>query len=316
MSDHILFHPYEPLLVFGNAKTGNLCTWDTDRMTQAAFWPSGTAHGAQLSSMQLVNEHDVALLATASSDGVVRLWRDFATPEPRLLTGWRAVAKMRTSSQPSGLKISWSQRLGTLLAAGDVSYVQLWDAYTQQRRQQKVTTGVESGVTSLCVEPTGSELFVAGFGNGNVCLYDPRLPADRATVQKYVQHTTSVVNVHLQQQRGHLLISGSKGGVILWYDARFPGQAVRNLTAFKLRSDDYMRAMVVHNNAPILAASAPNQYIKIFNLAGEQICSHKHYANFLGEAMGPNRCLGFHPFRPLLASGNDDSIVSIFAPGR
>ena len=100
MSDHILFHPYEPLLVFGNAKTGNLCTWDTDRMTQAAFWPSGTAHGAQLSSMQLVNEHDVALLATASSDGVVRLWRDFATPEPRLLTGWRAVAKPRREGAP------------------------------------------------------------------------------------------------------------------------------------------------------------------------------------------------------------------------
>lgn len=35
------------------------------------------------------------------------------------------------------------------------------------------------------------------------------------------------------------------GGDILWWDPRFPGQAVRNLKAYTLKSDDRMTAFSV-----------------------------------------------------------------------
>lgn len=77
-----------------------------------------------------------------------------------------------------------------------------------------------------------------------------------------------------------------------------------------------MTAFAVQERASLLATSTPNQYIKIFNLDGELLNHHKHYTNFLGEAIGPNSCLGFHPFMPHLATGSYENIVSVYAPGR
>jgi len=68
--------------------------------------------------------------------------------------------------------------------------------------------------------------------------------------------------------------------------------------------------------ASVLATATPQQFIKIFNLDGELLNHQKYYTNFLGEPIGANSCLGFHPFLPRLATGSHEQIVSIYAPGR
>lgn len=67
----------------------------------------------------------------------------------------------------------------------------------------------------------------------------------------------------MQCEQPDKVISGSRGGDVLWWDARFPGQAVRNLLAYKLKRDDGMTAMVVHNHHAVLATATPNQFIKV-----------------------------------------------------
>ena len=76
---------------------------------------------------RLINEHDVSLLAVGTSDGVVRLWQDYAAPKPVLLTAWRAVSHMRKGNegQGAGLIVAWEQRTGQLFASGDVPYIQV-----------------------------------------------------------------------------------------------------------------------------------------------------------------------------------------------
>ena len=66
-------------------------------------------------------------------------------------------------------------------------------------------------------------------------------------VRRYEQHKSWIVNVNLQRVSQNHVISGSRGGDILWWDPRFPGQAVRNLIAFKLKKGDSMTSMAVHD---------------------------------------------------------------------
>lgn len=40
----------------------------------------------------------------------------------------------------------------------------------------------------MCVRPDDTSLLSVGFGNGNVCIFDPRIDADKALVQKYEQY--------------------------------------------------------------------------------------------------------------------------------
>eukprot|EP00729_Bicosta_minor_P009410 gene9410-33457_t len=315
VSDFIVFHSYEPFIVLANA-SGALCTWNTVTQTEMASWSNGNKFGSKITSLRLLNAQDDGLVAVGSSDGVVRLWSHYWTAAPLCVSGWRAVSKLREARDGgtgAGLVVEWSQRFGYMLASGDVQYIQLWDAQAQAR-VQKIPTNVPSCVTSMHICPDDNGPVVAGFGNGSVCLFDPRLPSERAIVQRFEQHKNWVVTAHLQGGNQQHIVSGSKAGDILWWDTRFPGQAVRNLRAFRLKPNDSMRSMVVHNHAGILATATPNQYIKVFDIEGVLVSQMKHHTNFLGEAIGPNSCLAFHPIKPHLAAGSYDKIVSVYGP--
>lgn len=318
VADAVIFHPTEPLLALANRTSSNLFIWNTEELKETCSWNNRNRQESDITSMKLINEQNEPLLAVGSSDGFVRLWANFtgSEPSPRLVTGWRAVTKLKEmQGRRAGLVLDWSQSLGKMYASGDVEYIQIWDAATESRFQ-KIPTRISSCVTSMCVNTGDSGLLSVGFGNGNVCLFDPRVDPDQALVQKYEQHKSWIVNVNLQRVSQNHVISGSRGGDILWWDPRFPGQAVRNLIAFKLKKGDSMTAMEVHDYASVLAAATPQQFIKIFNLDGELLNHQKYYTNFLGEPIGANSCLGFHPFLPRLATGSHEKIVSIYAPGR
>ena len=318
VADLVVFHPTEPVIILANKTSGNVFVWNTVELKETCSWNNRNRRESVISSMKLINEHNVPLLAVGSSDGFVKIWADFAgsEPRPRLVTGWRAVSKLKeTQGLRAGLVLDWNQSLGRMYASGDVEYIQIWDAATESRFQ-KIPTRISSCVTSMCVNTGDSGLLSVGFGNGNVCLFDPRVSPDQALVQKYEQHKSWIVNVNLQRVSQNHVISGSRGGDILWWDPRFPGQAVRNLIAFKLKKGDSMTSMAVHDYASVLATATPQQFIKIFNLDGELLNHQKYYTNFLGEPIGANSCLGFHPFLPRLATGSHEQIVSIYAPGR
>eukprot|EP00040_Diaphanoeca_grandis_P032726 m.199067 g.199067 ORF g.199067 m.199067 type:complete len:1326 (+) comp32720_c0_seq1:176-4153(+) len=316
VTDFVIFHPTEPVLILANKTSSNIYVWHTEDLKKICMFNNCNRGEASLTSMKLVNEHDVPLLAIGTNDGFVKLWSNFTEHgcTPKLVTGWRAVPKLREAQGlPAGLVLDWNQSLGKMYASGDVEYIQIWDAATESRFQ-KIPSRISSCVTSMCVNTGDSGLLSVGFGNGNVCLFDPRIGPDQALVQKYEQHKSWIVNVHLQRISQNHVISGSRMGDILWWDPRFPGQAVRNLQAFKLKNKDSMTTMAVHDYTSVLAAATPNQFIKVFNLDGELLNHQKYYTNFLGEPIGSNSCLGFHPFKPRLATGSLEKIVSVYGP--
>lgn len=54
---------------------------------QVCVWNNCNRMDERISSVRLINEHDDALLAVGSSDGYVRLWAQWLTPNPTLVTG-------------------------------------------------------------------------------------------------------------------------------------------------------------------------------------------------------------------------------------
>jgi hypothetical protein len=53
---------------------------------------------------------------------------------------------------------------------------------------------------------------------------------------------------------------------------------------------------------------------QIYTTKGKAIHHHKHYTNFLGEAIGPIASLAMHPYRPVLAACSLEPLLSVYAP--
>jgi regulator-associated protein of mTOR len=121
------FHPFEQRLVACSVESGRVTVHDTVIVGAHSSFHSGVGKSHRLTSCQIINEQRDSLLMLGSSDGVVRLWRDYDNPTPTLSTAWRVVQKMRASQsgQGAGLVLSWHQATGHLLASGDVPYIQV-----------------------------------------------------------------------------------------------------------------------------------------------------------------------------------------------
>lgn len=76
------------------------------------------------------NNDELTLIAAA--DGAIRVYRDYDTPKPSLVTAWRALTQLVPSThEESGLVIDWQQGRGRLLAGGNARDIKIWDATTE-----------------------------------------------------------------------------------------------------------------------------------------------------------------------------------------
>lgn len=71
-----------------------LSHWRTERNSWSKM-------GIRITSLDFVNPHDVALLLVGSEDGGVRLWSNYTSREPTLVTAWQALPDMTPSISKS-----------------------------------------------------------------------------------------------------------------------------------------------------------------------------------------------------------------------
>ena len=77
--------------------------------------------GSKITDMRFINEDEGALLLAGSSDGVVKLYRDYESDgNIRVVTAFRALSDLIPSTKNVGLVLNWSPPTGQLFAAGDV----------------------------------------------------------------------------------------------------------------------------------------------------------------------------------------------------
>ena len=122
------FHQYEDhMAVSDDGNTVNV--WDWKKQGRMSRFSNGNPRGSKISDMRFINEDDQAFLMTGSSDGVVRVYRNYdSDKEIELATSWRALTHMVPSNVNSGMVFDWQQVTGRILVAGDVRVIRVWYA--------------------------------------------------------------------------------------------------------------------------------------------------------------------------------------------
>ena len=68
---------------------------------------------------------------TGSSDGVIKIFRNYESDDVELVSVFRALTDLLPSNKNAGLVLDWQQGQGKLLVAGDVKVIRVWNAATE-----------------------------------------------------------------------------------------------------------------------------------------------------------------------------------------
>jgi len=127
----LVFHQFEEHLVVADDRDG-LGVWDWKRQVRLNRFSNGNPVRSRITEVRLINEDDQALLMTGSSDGVMRLFRNYERPaDVELVTAFRALTDLEPSNKAAGLVFDWQQSRGLILVAGDVRSIRVWNAGTE-----------------------------------------------------------------------------------------------------------------------------------------------------------------------------------------
>jgi regulator-associated protein of mTOR len=161
------FHQFEDHLAVSDDRD-TVCIWDWKKQDRLSRFSNGNPEGSKINDMQFINEDDQAFLLTGSSDGVIRIYRNYDSDKKiEVASAWRALTHLVPSNVNSGLVFDWQQVSGKLLVAGDVKVIRVWAAAPELC---VVDINARSGscVTSLTSDQMTGNIFVAGFGDGAI----------------------------------------------------------------------------------------------------------------------------------------------------
>ncbi|XP_054832790.1 regulatory-associated protein of mTOR isoform X1 [Eublepharis macularius] len=317
----VKFHPFTPCIAV--ADKDSICFWDWEKGEKLDYFHNGNPRYTRITAMEYLNGQDCSLLLTATDDGAIRVWKNFADLEknPEMVTAWQGLSDMlpttrglarrvsiyldRSKQGGAGMVVDWEQETGLLMTSGDVRIIRIWDT-DREMKVQDIPTGADSCVTSLSCDSHRS-LIVAGLGDGSVRVYDRRMALSECRVMTYREHTAWVVKAYLQKHLEGNIMSVSVNGDVRFFDPRMP-ESVKVLQIVK-----GLTALDIHPQANLFACGSMNQFTAIYNGNGELINNIKYYDGFMGQRVGAISCLAFHPHWPHLAVGSNDYYISVYS---
>ena len=205
----------------------------------------------------------------------MRIYRHYdknsaSSSRPEIASSFRALPELLRSKRPSGVVLDWQQVTGHLLAAGDSRVIRVWDAHRElcvcvstvecscarlvltNLTSQDIPTRTSSPVTSMSAEVDIGHIFVAGFGDGTVGVYDRRNPPEASLVRLWEEHTSWISKVQLQKRGNRELISASVDGEVRLWDIRGRSSLSKGNVTPALRSR--ISCFAAHERAPLFAA--------------------------------------------------------------
>jgi regulator-associated protein of mTOR len=106
--------------------------WDWQQNICLNRFSNGNPPGSKINEIRYINEDDQALLMTGSSDGVLKVYRNYETRKRiEIITAFRALPELIPSTRNAGLVFDWQQGQGKALVAGDVKVIRVWNAATE-----------------------------------------------------------------------------------------------------------------------------------------------------------------------------------------
>lgn len=304
------FHQFENCVAV--ADDGNTITvWDWKTNARLSRFSNGNPEGTKISDLCFINEDDQALLMTGSSDGVIRIYNNYDSDERvELASAWRALTHMVPSNVNSGMVFEWLQVNGRVLVAGDERVIRIWSA-GQEICTHEIPARSGSCVTSLTSDQMTGNIFVAGFGDGAIRVFDSRLRPHEAMVRKWKDDARQWVrSVHMQRGGQRELLSASRNGKISLWDIRMD-QPLKTFQSTK----EILRTASTHEHLPVFAVGTSAHMVKVFDFDGNELTRLEPYSNFLqGSKASPIATTAFHPHRMILGcASRGDNYISLYS---
>ncbi|CAM6060131.1 unnamed protein product [Sphagnum tenellum] len=304
----LLLHPFKPIVCIADDKE-TIRLWNYKEGTVVNTFDNHNAPDRGVSKLCLLNELDDSLLLIASSDGIVRVWRDYTQKDnQQLATAWQTVQGHRPGARSISAVVDWQQMTGCLYASGEISLIAVWNL-DQEQLVSSIPLHSESGVSALAASQLHGAHFLAGCGDGSVRVFDIRSRRDML-VCAVKPHAERVVGLDFLPGPDHFkMISASPAGDLKFLDLRNNSRPYLEVYTNKR----HLTSIAVHRHAPLIVTGSSKQSIETFSPSGAQL-GMVHYRNsFLGQRIGPISALHFHPYSILLAAGATDSVVSFYA---
>lgn len=331
------FAQFEDQLITADDRS-TITVFDWEKGKTLSKFSNGTPFGTKVTDLKLINEDDSALLLTGSSDGVIKIYRDYQDVDTfKIVSAWRGLTDMLLTPRSTGLLTEWLQIRGSLLTTGDVKVIRVWDAHTETV-EVDIPAKTSSLITSLTADQLAGNIFVAGFADGSLRVYDRRLDPRDSMIRRWRAGNDKqgvwINNVHLQRGGYRELVSGATNGVVELWDIRsedpvesFVDQNVTSQYGSQQKPTT-MTCMQVHEHAPIIATGT--KQIKIWTTSGDLLNSFKNSHNngvtstlaatgipkslsYSSTSDAFLSSMAFHPHRMMIAATNShDSIVNIY----
>ena len=286
--------------------------WDFQRNVRLSRFSNDNPPGSKINDARFINEDDQALLMVGSSDGVLKVFRNYEHPtKVEVVTAFRALTELIPSNKNAGLVFDWQQGQGKALVAGDVKVIKVWNAATEVCTND-IPARSSSCITSLTSDQVAGQIFIAGFGDGCIRVFDQRQNPRTAMVKIWRDHKQWITKVHMQRGGVRELVSGSRNGEVKLWDLR-NDQPVATIKAMGA-SGATLRSLSVHEHAPVLAVGTDKHEVRSFNVNGDSLGIYEPVSGMLRSRKTPIVTTAYHPHRMLLAcAGLSDGHVSLIS---
>ncbi|KAL6713653.1 Target of rapamycin complex 1 subunit kog1 [Lecanora helva] len=296
------FHQFENHLAIADDRD-SVCIWNWQKSNRLNRFSNGNPKGSKINETCFINEDDNALLMTGSSDGVIKIYRNYESEKNiELVSAFRALTDLVPSNKNAGLVLDWQQGQGKILVAGDVKVVRVWNAATEICTND-IPARSGSCITSLTSDQVAGHVFAAGYGDGAIRIFDTREKPSMAMVKHWRRHKQWITNIHMQRGGFRELVSGSRNGEVRLWDIR-KDEPVREIEG--MEGGGTMRTLSVHEHAPVFATGSDTHALTLFNVNGHRINNIRPYSPLLTTLAksSPIACTAFHPHRMQLAVGS------------
>ncbi|KAJ6454525.1 raptor N-terminal caspase like domain-containing protein [Mycena vitilis] len=321
------FHSYDKHLFVAD-ESDVVSVWDWSQRRRLSSFHNGNGPEDSVTSLQIINQDVGGIIMTGSSDGVVRLFRNYdpAVDEGpvQMVSAFRGLTEMVTMRQGAGVVMDWTQSAGILVIGGDSRTIKVWDAQTETPILD-LDTNSESFVTAITCDMEPSQVFAASFANGEVKLFDRRQPEENSVIRTYAEHESWVQNVRWHPAARSQLLSASLDGLVKLWDLRAPDSAM----TWNLFSDGQgLSAFDCHPTTGVFAATSAisprswkTQRVKVHSLKlpTAPLCSYTISTGLtaplsrglLSSFIPRSSSLAFHPLEMLYGIGEPDGTVRI-----
>ena len=122
----------KPRTVFISSGANDHSIWNWQQRTRLNRFSHDNPSGSRVTEIRFLNEDDQALLLAGSSDGAIKVYRDYDDRDNiSVVSAFRGVTDLIPSNKNVGLVLDWQQSQGKLLVSGDIKFIRAWNAATE-----------------------------------------------------------------------------------------------------------------------------------------------------------------------------------------